>query len=68
MLLKKKYWILPVWVWALVLSVLSTSSVPAQSGITETKKGNTGNLISWWSFDSENGRSVYDEIQQKKEW
>ena len=62
-----KYLILPVSGWALFFLVIAASASLAQSGSTGTEKSTAGNLINWWSFDAENGRSAYDEIQQKKD-
>jgi hypothetical protein len=64
--INKGFLILPVCIWILFFSVFTASSV-AQSGTNEAEKSTTGNLISWWSFDMEKGRSAFDEIQQKKD-
>jgi len=61
-----KHWILPFWLWILFFSVFTSSSV-AQSGSAKTEESSMDNLVSWWSFDSEDGRFALDEIQRVKD-
>jgi hypothetical protein len=56
----------PVSGWVLILLVIASSSL-AQPGSAGKTKNTSGNLISRWSFDAQSGRSVYDEIQQKRD-
>lgn len=49
------------------MSPVRASSSFHSSGYIETEQGIEGELISWWSFDEETGRSALDEIQLVKD-
>ena len=67
--MKLKYCLLdlPLCVWVLLFLLCATSFTVAQSGSAGKEGSTAGNMICWWSFDAETGRSAYDEIRQKKE-
>jgi len=54
------------WIWAIGLSVLVSPAI-AQATSSGTFKSTSGELISSWTFDAEDGRHSFDEIKQKKD-
>jgi len=61
-----RYLIFSGWIWAMGLSV-SVAPAIAQAEPSGTHKSTSGELISRWSFDTEDGRHAFDDIQQKKD-